>query len=158
MELSKWLGIFQQKTMNLKPGDFWQLQFDNFLVPNFPNSGWQQYIRSTSARFRCSRCGRSWPSNQVSIVFHMCLVNGRGTVKVKRYNQNCKTCTAAPMEEPNITDENIHILLENLVKKIKVKCYHEQLERADRPFVNIVVKSPHEPSHCEGCIAGICSK
>nr|XP_046248670.1 receptor-transporting protein 3-like [Scatophagus argus] len=158
MELQEWTRIFKMKAMNLQQDHSWHLEFDESLVPDSPNSGWQQYIRNTSARFRCSACGRSWPSNRVMVVFHMRLTYGQGTVKVRRFRQNCKNCQAAPMENPSISSDNINILMENLVKKIRIKCYHEQLEKADRPFVNLDVKSPHEPAHCEACMAGICTR
>lgn len=110
------------------------------------------------SRFRCTRCGRSWPSNKAMVVFHMQLIGGQGTVKMRRMRQNCKKCSAAPMEIPSITSENIDILLENLVEKIREKCYHEDLGRGNKPFVNLEVKSPHEPAHCEACIQGICTR
>lgn len=62
------------------------------------------------------------------------------------------------MEDPSIPPENIKILLENLVKKIRIKCYHEMLDDGSRPPVQLDVKSPHEPDHCEGCIQGICNR
>lgn len=110
------------------------------------------------SRFKCSKCGRSWPSNRVMVVFHMRLTAKQGIVKVRRFRQNCKTCNPAPMETPSITRENIEILMENLVKKIRIKCYHENLDTGCRPSAPLDVKSPHEPSHCEGCMAGICNR
>ncbi|XP_070817476.1 receptor-transporting protein 3 [Chaetodon trifascialis] len=154
----EWTRIFNIKANNLPPEDFWSLEFDDKLVPNSPNQGWKQYIRNTSARFKCTMCGRSWPSNRVMVVFHMRLVYGKGLIKVRRFRQNCKNCTSAPMEEPSISSENIDILLENLVDKIRIKCYHEDLGRGNRPFVNLDVKSPHEPGHCEACRYGICTR
>ncbi|XP_076583024.1 receptor-transporting protein 2-like [Chaetodon auriga] len=154
----EWTRLFNIQADNLPPGDSWSLEFDDKLVPDSPNHGWKQYIRNTSARFKCTWCGRSWPSNRVMVVFHMRLVYGKGLVKVRRFRQNCKNCTSAPMEEPSITSENIDILLENLVDKIRMKCYHEDLGRGNRPFVNLDVKSPHEPAHCEACRYGICTR
>ncbi|XP_035508624.1 receptor-transporting protein 3-like isoform X2 [Morone saxatilis] len=154
----EWTSIFQMKTESLKQGDSWHLEFDDSLVPDSPNPGWEQYIRNTGARFKCTVCRRGWPSNRVMVVFHMRLSNGQGIVKVRRFRQNCKMCTNAPMEMPDIESENIHILLENLVEKIRMKCYHEDLGRVNRPFVNLEVKSPHEPAHCEACKQGICAR
>ncbi|XP_075944236.1 receptor-transporting protein 3-like [Anarhichas minor] len=158
MALSEWTPVFQIKANILQQGDSWCLQFDDSLVPDSPNSGWEQYIRNTCARFKCSGCGRSWPSNRVMVVFHMRLSNGQGVVKVRPLRQNCKTCSDAPMERPSITPENIDILLEKLVEKIRIKCYHENLGNVNRPFVSVDVKSPHEPEHCEGCMQGICRR
>uniref|UniRef100_A0A672I060 3CxxC-type domain-containing protein n=1 Tax=Salarias fasciatus TaxID=181472 RepID=A0A672I060_SALFA len=95
------------------------------------------------AKFRCTECGRIWPSNQV---------------KIRPYCQNCKICSDAPMVNPNIEQNNIKILMENLEKKIKIKCYHEKTGQKRRYFERYDVESPHEPSHCEGCIRGICNK
>ncbi|KAE8294077.1 5-hydroxytryptamine receptor 3A [Larimichthys crocea] len=148
MAQAEWTRIFQNKVDDLNKGDYWRLQFDDRIVPNSPNQGWKEYIRNTGARFRCTRCGRSWPSNKAMVVFHMQLIGGQGTVKMRRMRQNCKKCSAAPMEIPSITSENIDILLENLVEKIREKCYHEDLGRGNKPFVNLEVKSPHEPAHC----------
>ncbi|KAL7396348.1 hypothetical protein ABVT39_004581 [Epinephelus coioides] len=155
---SEWTRIFQANANDLKEGDTWRLEFDQSLVPNSPNMGWQQYIRNTSARFKCSKCRREWPSNRVMVVFHMRLTYGQGVVKVRPFRQNCKMCSEAPMERPSITSENISILMENLVEKIRIKCYHEDLGKPYKKFLGLDVKSPHEPAHCEGCIQGICTK
>ncbi|XP_041791712.1 receptor-transporting protein 2-like [Chelmon rostratus] len=158
MAQQEWKSIFQNKADSLPQGDSWSLEFDDRIVPNSPDPGWVQYIRNTSARFKCTKCGRAWPSNWVKVVFHMRLTHGQGQVKVRRFRQNCKMCAAAPKEEPSITSENIDILLENLVDKIRIKCYHEDLGRGNRPFVNLDVRSPHEPAHCEACSHGICTR
>ncbi|KAM9358465.1 receptor-transporting protein 2-like [Symphorus nematophorus] len=152
-----WTGTFQIKIENLQKEDSWRLEFDDSLVPNSPEYDWEQYIRNTGARFKCTKCGRTWPSNRVMVVFHMRLTSGQGVVKVRRFRQNCKRCNEAPMEKPSITPENVDILLENLVEKIRIKCYHEDLGRGNRPPVSLVSKSPHEPSHCEACRHGICA-
>ncbi|XP_044056990.1 receptor-transporting protein 3-like [Siniperca chuatsi] len=154
----EWTRIFEIKAKNLKQGDSWRLEFDDSLVPDCPNLGWEQYIRNTCAWFDCTDCGRGWPSNRVMVVFHMRLIDRQGVVKVRRFRQNCKMCNAAPMEMPNITPENIDILLENLVEKIRMKCYHEDLGKGNRPFISLDVKSPHEPAHCEACMQGICTR
>ncbi|XP_042370904.1 receptor-transporting protein 3-like [Plectropomus leopardus] len=158
MAQQEWTRIFQIKAHDLKQEDSWRLDFDEDIVPNFPDSGWQQYIRNTSARFKCSNCRREWPSNRVMVVFHMHLTYGQGVVKVRAFRQNCKMCSNAPMEKPSIISENIDILMENLVKKIRIKCYHEDLGEGHKPFVSLEVKSPHEPAHCEACIAGFCTR
>ncbi|XP_053178961.1 receptor-transporting protein 3-like [Scomber japonicus] len=157
MAQEEWTRIFQIKTNDLRPEDSWHIEFDENLEPNRPNLGWNQYIRNTSARFECTKCGRSWPSNRVMVVFYMRLMDGQGVVKVRCYRQNCKKCNAAPMEEPSIESDNINILLEKLVEKIRIKCYHEDLGIISRPFRSFDVNNPHEPAHCEACIQGICT-
>ncbi|XP_069558347.1 receptor-transporting protein 3-like [Brachyistius frenatus] len=157
MELAEWTHIFNKKANNLKHS--WNLKFDENIVPDKPNPGWKQYIRNTSARFDCSMCSREWPSNWVKVVFHMRLVHRQGgTVKVRALRQNCKNCDDAPMEDPTITPENISILMENLVEKIRIKCYNQNLGKKSRPFRSFDVNSPHEPDHCEACMKGICTR
>ncbi|KAI3368242.1 hypothetical protein L3Q82_007963 [Scortum barcoo] len=141
----EWTRIFQIKTKNLK--DPWRLEFDEDLVPNRPNLCWKSYIRNTSGRFRCTECGRGWSSNRAMVVFHMRLNHREGIVKVRPLRQNCKVCDGAPMEKPDVTSENIGILLENLVQKIRIKCYHENLGKKIRHFRSIDQNNPHEPAH-----------
>ncbi|KAG7217520.1 hypothetical protein INR49_027248 [Caranx melampygus] len=157
MALSEWTRIFENEARGLLHGDPWELRFDSTDHENL-EYGWQQYIRSTSARFQCSGCRRSWPSNRVMVIFHMRLVAGKGIVKVRRYRQNCKICLDAPMEDPIIASDNIAILMKNLVKKIRIKCYYENLDQGHYERNKIDVKSPHEPSHCEGCQSGVCTR
>lgn len=88
----------------------------------------------------------------------MSLNYGQGVVKVRRFRQDCKMCSEALMEEPSINSENIEVLLDNLVKKIRIKCYHEAGDEHYRPHIALDVKSPHEPEHCEACRAGICNR
>ena len=59
------------------------------------------------------------------------------------------------MVDPIVEPENITILMKNLVKKIRIKCYNEDLDQGNYNYTKIEVKSPHEPAHCEGCIQGI---
>ncbi|XP_029004232.1 receptor-transporting protein 3-like [Betta splendens] len=158
MAQEEWTRILQSKMNEHSRGHTWQLEFDDSIEPEFPNPGWKEYIRNTCARFRCSMCRRSWPSNRVMVVFHMRLTNGQGTVRTRRFRQNCKRCTAAPMETPDVAPEDVTSLMEHLVQKIRIKCYNENLGQSNRPFRSIDVNSPHEPSHCEGCIRGVCTR
>ncbi|KAM7409555.1 hypothetical protein PAMA_001167 [Pampus argenteus] len=153
-----WTRIFQMETSHFSEGDSWQLEFDYSIEPENPELGWKEYIRSTSARFKCTKCRRSWPSNRVKVFFHMRLMNGQGFVKVRPFRQNCKKCNDGPMEDPSIDANNIGILLKNLVKKIRVKCYNEKSDQENRYFQPHDVNSPHEPSHCEACIKGVCTR
>ncbi|XP_034534692.1 receptor-transporting protein 2-like [Notolabrus celidotus] len=156
MNHSEWTRIFGQKTGELK--DSWRLEFDDKLVPKSPNKGWKMTVRSTCARFRCSKCGRTWASNKAMVVFHMRLSYGQGIAKAKALHQKCKTCDEGPMQEPIMSRGNIAILLENLVEQIRVKCYNEDMGKKSRHFRSFDAKSPHEPAHCEGCKLGICPK
>ncbi|XP_062280224.1 receptor-transporting protein 3-like [Scomber scombrus] len=154
----EWTRIFQNEAKDLEQGDVWCLEFDYFIRPENPEQGWKEYIRSTSAWFTCAQCGRCWPSNRVMVFFHMRLMDRQGIVKVRPFRQNCKKCNNAPMEEPSIASNNISILLKNLVKKIRIKCYNERPENDNRYFVRYDVRSHHEPDHCEACIEGVCTR
>ncbi|XP_061593157.1 receptor-transporting protein 2-like [Cololabis saira] len=158
MEPQEWIRIFQEQISRqiLNQAHTWHLEFDDNIMGQ--NPGREQYIRTTRARFRCSKCKRSWPSNRVMVLFHMRLFDGQGTVKVRPFRQNCKRCAEAPMEKPEVDAENIEIIMENLVEKIRIKCYHENLGQKNRKPRSFDVKSPHEPAHCEGCKQGICTR
>uniref|UniRef100_A0AAV2KV35 3CxxC-type domain-containing protein n=1 Tax=Knipowitschia caucasica TaxID=637954 RepID=A0AAV2KV35_KNICA len=131
-----------------------------FIEENNQDCGWKEYIRRTCARFKCRLCKRTWPSNKVMVIFHMHLNNHthQGIIKVRCFRQNCKICTDAPMEQPHIDEDNVLIMLEGLMKNIRKKFYKEVFEEMDKKPQGVEVKSPHEPDHCEGCRAGICSQ
>ncbi|XP_012705016.2 receptor-transporting protein 3 [Fundulus heteroclitus] len=158
MEQQEWTRIFQShvEMLNSK-GHIWHLEFDENIDPKNPGC-WKTYIRKTSARFSCTSCRRSWPSNRVMVIFHMRLMDNQGTVKVRALRQNCKKCHNAPMVKPIVESDNIHILMENLVEKIRMKCYQENLGPRNRVPKSLDVKSPHEPNHCEGCKMGLCTR
>ncbi|XP_073333365.1 receptor-transporting protein 2-like [Pagrus major] len=154
-----WHSIFKTQAENLQQGDSWRLQFDEKIGPRSPNLGWKKYIGKTSARFRCSCCGRrEWNSNVVKVVFHMHLGPGQGTVKVKRFGQKCIDCKDGSMETPDISDKNIKILVENLMKEIRIQCYNENLYRAERLPESLPISRRHEPLHCQACIEGMCDQ
>ncbi|XP_035033394.1 receptor-transporting protein 3 [Hippoglossus stenolepis] len=158
MALAEWRSNFQSEADGLLHGDTWNLEFDSSIQTEHPQHGWKEYLRKTSARFQCSLCPRGWPSNRVMVVFHMHLEGSTGTVKVRRLRQNCKRCSNAPMVDPSVEPENITILMRNLVKKIRIKCYNEKLDQGHYNPTKLEVNSPHEPAHCEGCIQGVCTK
>ncbi|KAM9357885.1 receptor-transporting protein 3-like [Symphorus nematophorus] len=156
MEEKEWKRIFQIKAEELYEGDNWDLEFDESIEPECPDLDWKEFIWHTSARFQCRSCSRQWPVNWVKVVFHMQLSYDEGTVKVRRFRQNCKNCNKVPMEEPNIEPKNISILLENLVLSIRKKYYDECWDEEYKPTRKLEVRSSHEPDHCEACIKRIC--
>ncbi|XP_062306932.1 receptor-transporting protein 3-like [Osmerus eperlanus] len=160
MASQDWIDIFQEKVMELNEEDDWQIEFDDSIKPNGTEPGWQEHITKTFAWFQCSKCKRKWPSSRVMVVFHMKLWKRqrKGVVKVRRLCQDCKKCTAAPMEKPTFIPDNLDILLEKLIEKIRLKCYHERTDEVNKSFRTDPVRSPHEPAHCEACMLGICSK
>ncbi|RXN13591.1 5-hydroxytryptamine receptor 3A-like protein [Labeo rohita] len=83
----------------------------------------------STEEFKCSLCRRTWGSSRVQVVFHFQLNKARrqGTIKLRGYKQECKTCSEAQMEDPKFPEENIDVLVERLVKKIRMRCYREKL-------------------------------
>ncbi|XP_015250253.1 PREDICTED: receptor-transporting protein 3-like [Cyprinodon variegatus] len=159
MNQQDWTRIFDEEMAILSgKGDTWNLVFDESIEPNNPDYGWTKYFRKTSARFSCTSCRRTWPSNRVMVIFHMCLIGGQGTVKVRPLRQECNSCPTAAMVKPLVEPDNIRILMTNLVKKVRRNCYHEEIEEPNRVFNAVDVKSPHEPDHCEGCRLGVCDR
>ncbi|XP_038147576.1 receptor-transporting protein 3-like [Cyprinodon tularosa] len=159
MNKEDWSSIFDEEIAILNDkGDTWHLEFDESIEPEKPDSRWKEYIRKTSARFSCTSCTRTWPSNQVMVVFHMRLMSRQGTVKVRPLRQNCKKCKSAPMLEPLVKQDNIRVLMENLVQKVRRNCYKEDIEELNRAFEQFHVRSAHEPDHCEGCKFNVCAK
>ncbi|KAL1023338.1 hypothetical protein UPYG_G00039420 [Umbra pygmaea] len=159
MDLQEWTKIFQDTIEENEIEDVWSIEFDDSIVPNHPQGGWQQYISGAFARFMCSKCKRTWPSKRVLVVFHMRRLpnESRGSVKVRRYRQECKRCVERKMEEPRFKAENIEVLLEKLVEKILVKCYDKDPGEKNSSFQpDGRVEGPHEAAHCEACKQGIC--
>uniref|UniRef100_A0A3B3ZLW8 3CxxC-type domain-containing protein n=1 Tax=Periophthalmus magnuspinnatus TaxID=409849 RepID=A0A3B3ZLW8_9GOBI len=153
----EWTKIFKREAAEYLR-DRWSLYLNGRIIWNRPNPGYKQYIRKTYGSFHCSLCRRTWSSNIVPILFHFRLNKKNkkhwGTVKVRRYRQKCKICREALMW-PSISTVNIEILMENLVKNIRKKCYHEVLDENLGEYVREHVKSPHETELCEGCFDGI---
>ncbi|XP_053286899.1 receptor-transporting protein 4 [Pleuronectes platessa] len=156
MDLKMWMSTFKKAAKDLQPGDTWNLEFDSNIEPSCPEPGWKQYITQTSAWFKCSLCPRGWPSNVVKVLFQMHLEGSTGTVKVRVFSQKCQNCSNAPMEDPIVEPENITILMMNLVTKIRIKCYNEDLDDVKRDQRKLEVKSSHDPANCEGCRLGVC--
>ncbi|KAK7889365.1 hypothetical protein WMY93_024925 [Mugilogobius chulae] len=152
--MERWREIFETEIEEYTD-DRWYLHFDDNIKPKKPDHGREKYITKTFGWFTCRKCKRQWPSNYVTVVFHFRLnKKDQGHVKVRRLKQNCKYCKNAPMEKPRIDTEHIEILMENLVKKIREKCYQENVPKSDKRHL-VKSESPHEPDHCEGCKAGI---
>lgn len=88
----------------------------------------------------------------------MHLEPGQGTVKVRCLGQECIDCENGSMETPDIPDENIEILVENLMDEIRIQCYRENLFKMERLPESLPITREHEPSHCQACIEGICDQ
>ncbi|XP_036409625.1 receptor-transporting protein 3-like [Megalops cyprinoides] len=153
-----WHRVFNSKAAKLNKPDSWKLLFDDTIEAT--EAGWGEYIRSVFSRFSCSCCGHKWASSKVQMVFHMRLdtSNHQGTVRVRRYRQNCKTCPGAAFEKPTVSTMDLEKVMDKLMEKILVKCYQEESNTPSRPFQpERVLKGPHLSGHCEACIKGICT-
>ncbi|XP_026786445.1 receptor-transporting protein 3-like [Pangasianodon hypophthalmus] len=159
MEDQKWMSTFRTRAVDLQ--DEWTLHMDDSIKPKNAGPGFFEYLRGSFAEFRCSGCGRSWPSKRVQVVFHFSrdVTSGRGIVKVRRCKQECRRCSVPQKEKPKFSQENIDVMVEKLIEKIKLKCYGEQVGESARPlYVMGEVNGPHESAHCEACQLGICQQ
>ncbi|XP_017333436.1 receptor-transporting protein 3 isoform X2 [Ictalurus punctatus] len=159
MEDQEWMNVFRTRAEDLQ--DEWTLYMDDSIQPKNAEPGFYEYLRGSFAQFRCSKCGRSWPSKRVIVVFHFSLnaASGRGSVKVRRFKQECKRCNAPQKEKPKFGKENIDVMVEKLIEKIKFRCYKENVGESSRPsHFTGKVNGPHESAHCEACQLGICQQ
>ncbi|NP_001122192.1 uncharacterized protein LOC565147 [Danio rerio] len=155
-----WNSALQKKAGELH-GDAWTIEIDETIEENGAAPSWHQYISGSFAQFRCSLCRRGWGSSKVKVVFHFNLntASRRGTIKLRGFKQECKTCSAPQWERPQFPVENMDVLMEKLVKKIRMRCYRENLGETNRPPVfNGRIDGPHETAHCEACRLGRCSQ
>uniref|UniRef100_A0A8C3SX08 3CxxC-type domain-containing protein n=1 Tax=Chelydra serpentina TaxID=8475 RepID=A0A8C3SX08_CHESE len=156
-----WQKIFSQKIGQMKPGDMWTLKVDYNLQSNDLEPGWKQFLqRHAFARFQCSQCWHAWHSAQVNVLFHMHLdrKQRRGQVKMKLFRQECKKCLVPKLELPEFSQENVERVLENLMLKLRGKCYREAInpKELSKIIVEAQIMGPHDSSHCEACRLGIC--
>uniref|UniRef100_A0A3Q2D0T4 3CxxC-type domain-containing protein n=1 Tax=Cyprinodon variegatus TaxID=28743 RepID=A0A3Q2D0T4_CYPVA len=160
MSKEDWTSVFDEEIAVLKDkGDTWHLKIDESIEPKSPEDGWTKILNIIFCfRFSCTSCSRTWPSNQVMVVFHMHLKEGQGTVKVRPLRQECNSCDPAAMVKPLINRDNICVLMKSLVEKVRRNCYHEEIEELNRAFEQFHVRSAHEPDHCEGCKLGVCTR
>ncbi|KAF7703158.1 receptor-transporting protein 3-like [Silurus meridionalis] len=159
MEDEEWMSVFNRRAEELQ--DKWTLLMDDSIQPKKTAHGFYEYLKGSFARFRCSGCGRSWPSKRVMVVFHFSrdAASGRGTVKVRHFRQECRRCNDHRKEKPKFGKENIDMMVEKLIEKIKFRCYGEDVGESGRTshFIDRV-NGPHESAHCEACQLGICQK
>ncbi|KAJ8334344.1 hypothetical protein SKAU_G00399830 [Synaphobranchus kaupii] len=140
----------------------WVFQFNNSLQDNLSTEerrmGWKICRHSAYGRFRCGRCSRSWPSAQVTVLFHYRLCSGtaQGTVTMRPFGQACRRCTGE-FQLPAFSKEEVQKALRKLVSKIKKNCYGENIDgHSSNPSSEKVFTKPHESSLCEACSQGIC--
>ncbi|XP_075425561.1 uncharacterized protein LOC142465485, partial [Ascaphus truei] len=145
-------------------------------LDSLTDSGGLKYFKCFICfRFRCSNCGRRWASLKVHLVFYMKLVRtSTGQVTMNIFKQKCNKCNDASYEYPTfdrekqqdiLTEENgaqfdrenIEIVINMLVTRIRIKCYGEQVE--DEPKRRFITDGrpggPHDDTNCEACTLGI---
>uniref|UniRef100_A0A452IWU7 3CxxC-type domain-containing protein n=1 Tax=Gopherus agassizii TaxID=38772 RepID=A0A452IWU7_9SAUR len=142
--------IFSQKIGQMKPGDRWTLKADYNLQSNDLDPGWKQFLQQ-HAFARVDSCRK--PFAQVNILFHVHLdrKQRQGQVKMKIFRQECKKCLVPKLELPEFSQENVERVLENLMLKIRGKCYREAINPHDlsKIIVEAQTMGPHDSSHCD---------
>ncbi|XP_032049166.1 receptor-transporting protein 3-like [Aythya fuligula] len=152
-----WQKIFAQKIAEMGVEEPWTIQEDGSLQVHSPKHGRREYLQKHAAgRFQCSHCLREWSSAKVHILFHMC----QGKVRMRIFQQSCRHCSSALLEEPSFSQENMERILHNLVLQILEDFYEVPVQPSDlmEVMVDTVPAGPHDSSHCEGCRLGACSK
>uniref|UniRef100_A0A803KIS1 SH3 domain-binding protein 5-like n=1 Tax=Xenopus tropicalis TaxID=8364 RepID=A0A803KIS1_XENTR len=118
------------------------------------------HFHGLNSVFRCSLCSRWWNSAEIHVLFLMKLdrTMRRGTVNMQIFRQECKKCTAAVMEKPEISQENIRIIIGNLVNRIQRKFYSPNSWDLDEKPVLYSERreGPHNKEHCEACKQNVC--
>ncbi|KAE8603653.1 hypothetical protein XENTR_v10014405 [Xenopus tropicalis] len=157
MAVEIWRDAFQDKIEELLLPHVWNLTVNTNLQKQ---PGWLQYTQCTYGRFRCSLCSRWWNSAEIHVLFLMKLdrTMRRGTVNMQIFRQECKKCTAAVMEKPEISQENIRIIIGNLVNRIQRKFYSPNSWDLDEKPVLYSERreGPHNKEHCEACKQNVC--
>ncbi|KAE8603654.1 hypothetical protein XENTR_v10014406 [Xenopus tropicalis] len=161
MEERNWKSLFEGEVERIAEPYKWDFTLDNNLQKFQGSSpGWLEYKVYTVGRFCCSLCTRYWDSAHVHLLFLMKIARASrcGTVKMRIFKQKCRSCTRAVMEKPDISQENITIVIGNLVNRIESKIYLRNNYNKDRkPVVyDNYTEGPHDKEHCEACQAIVC--
>uniref|UniRef100_A0A803J3Y2 Receptor (chemosensory) transporter protein 3 gene A gene 3 [provisional] n=2 Tax=Xenopus tropicalis TaxID=8364 RepID=A0A803J3Y2_XENTR len=150
----KWTDEFETQIEELDITDLWTLQVNE---NNLENGG-LKFERETFGSFRCSYCRHHWSSSVIHIRFLITLDRPckRGIVNMKIAKQSCKMCNCGVMEKPQISDENIKIMIKNLVLKINRTFYEKEKDGRHLRSINYYnePKGPHDKDHCEDCQEG----
>ncbi|XP_069068695.1 receptor-transporting protein 3-like [Pleurodeles waltl] len=152
-----WDYFFRDLMYRVKPEDRWPLVWEN---RRSVGPQWGQYRQQAFGSFYCSRCTHCWASAQVLILFQMKLekMRRRGTVKMNILKQKCKSCSAGIFEEPEFTEDNIRVILNNLMLSILELCYGEYVDDDELQSITVYgnLRGPHQSEHCSACQRGIC--
>ncbi|XP_056419193.1 receptor-transporting protein 3-like [Hyla sarda] len=162
-----WIDTFyslQKKDLEEIYRKRWILQFSYSLEDNLTEEqkkkGWKISQTTKFACFTCSKCSHFWNSSRVSLIFHYSLGKTKtGTVLLRPFGQMCRQCDYDNFINPKFKEENVKVILENLILKIRKNCYREKIDSdiQDRKYPKIRTK-PHEKDLCEDCIEGVCNK
>ncbi|XP_018417078.1 PREDICTED: receptor-transporting protein 2-like [Nanorana parkeri] len=156
MSVSAWKEEFFNKIKESEITDEWKLIVDENLLKGDRGL---YYTQHTFGGFNCSKCRHHWKSSKVYILFLMNLNNTskRGTVKMRIFRQECKTCSDDLFENATITHENIQRVVKNVVTKIQTKFYKQYDPNEDlKPVSSGRSEGPHDKEHCEACKYNLC--
>ncbi|KAM5165155.1 receptor-transporting protein 3-like [Mantella aurantiaca] len=156
MSEAAWREEFVNKIKESDIKDEWKLVVDENLLKKYKGL---YYTQKTFGGFHCSKCRHHWKSSKVLILFLLNLNKtlNCGTVTMRTFRQECKSCTVDVFENPKITQENIKRVVSNLVTKIQRKFYglHDPNEDM-KPESYSKSDGPHDKEHCEACKYNIC--
>lgn len=156
MGVAVWKEEFVNKITEADIKDEWKLVVDENLLKGDRGL---YYTQNTFAGFNCSKCRHHWKSSKVYILFLMNQnkIFKQGTVKMRIFRQECKTCTADVFEIPKITQENMKRVVNNVVTKIQKKFYSMHDPNEDlKPESFGRSEGPHDKEHCEACKYNLC--
>uniref|UniRef100_A0A1A7WG06 Receptor (Chemosensory) transporter protein 2 n=1 Tax=Iconisemion striatum TaxID=60296 RepID=A0A1A7WG06_9TELE len=143
--------------------DDWNLNFNYTLIdsvsPEEKRRGWKVFCYHAHGKFYCQTCRRFWPSARVTVLFHYRLRNGRGTVLMRPFGQDCRQCQEGRFVRPGFSNQKVEEVLLKLFSKIRKNCYGEDDgSNGDSTSPVQVWTKPHEKELCEACQQGICSQ
>ncbi|KAF7211591.1 receptor-transporting protein 2 [Nothobranchius furzeri] len=166
---TEWTPSLWQDTFNellddeVDYDDDWNINFNytlnNKVSPEERKRGWKVFCHCARGKFYCRTCRRSWPSGRVTVLFRYRLRNGRGTVLMRPFGQDCRRCQEGFFDFPGFSERAVEEALLKLFSKIRKNCYGED-DGSDRGSTasDKVWTKPHEKALCEACQQGICDQ
>ncbi|OCT80649.1 hypothetical protein XELAEV_18027462mg [Xenopus laevis] len=120
-----------------------------------PNQmGWKSFTQHDAfGKYQCPDCPNSWKSIHSVIEFYIQLTDGR--VMMNPLGQQCKNCINQYIK-PKMPNRIIRIIVKNLIKTIRKKCYGEYVPQLDPADDGQSGHGPHIKKLCQACRLGIC--
>ncbi|OCT80650.1 receptor-transporting protein 3 [Xenopus laevis] len=122
-----------------------------------PNQmGWKSFTQHDAfGKYKCPDCPNSWKSIHSVIEFYIQLTNRQGRVMMNPLGQQCKNCIDQYVK-PKMPNRIITIIVQNLIKTIRKKCYGEYVPQLDPADDGQSGHGPHIKKLCQACHLGIC--